>query len=135
MSLPSRFHLFNNDGIIEPRLLADRKVAVVGLGSGGSHVAMELAKSGVGKFVLVDYDRIELQNVIRHVCGLRDLGRLKTNAMRDRILEKNPFAEIEICNIDVNNLERAKGATSSSLQPTTLRADSTSTLCLWSLAS
>lgn len=108
LSLPSRFHLFNNDGIIEPRLLADRKVAVVGLGSGGSHVAMELAKSGVGKFVLVDYDRIELQNVIRHVCGLRDLGRLKTNAMRDRILEKNPFAEIEICNIDVNNLERAR---------------------------
>ena len=45
LSLPSRFHLFNNDGIIEPRLLADRKVAVVGLGSGGSHVAMELAKS------------------------------------------------------------------------------------------
>lgn len=108
LCLPNRFHLFNDDGIIDLRLLADRRVAVVGLGSGGSHVAMELAKSGVGKFILVDYDRIELQNVIRHVCGLRDLGRLKTNAMRDRILEKNPFAEIEIYNSDVNNLEQAR---------------------------
>lgn len=109
LCLPSRFHLFSNSqGILEPGLLEDRKVAVVGLGSGGSHVVMELVKSGVGKFVLVDYDRIELQNVIRHVCGLSDLGRLKTNAMRDRILEKNPFAEAEIYNSDVNNLKEAR---------------------------
>ncbi|KAJ7337068.1 hypothetical protein OS493_009918 [Desmophyllum pertusum] len=93
---PSTSQLYSRSrGILESSLLKDRRVAVVGLGSGGSHVVIELAKAGVGKFTLVDYDRIELQNIIRHICGLTDLGRLKTNAMRDRILEKNPFAEVK----------------------------------------
>lgn len=106
---PDRSQLYSRSrGILESGLLEDRRVAVVGLGSGGSHVVMELAKAGVGKFVLVDFDRIELQNIIRHVCGLSDLGRLKTNAMRDRILEKNPYAEVEIHNTDINNLEEAR---------------------------
>ena len=99
---------FGSCGILQSGLLEDRKVAVVGLGSGGSQIAIELAKSGVGKFILVDFDRIELQNIIRHVCGLSDLGRLKTNAMRDRILEKNPFAEVETYNTDINNMDEAR---------------------------
>ena len=80
---------------------------MVGLGSGGSLLAIELAKAGVGKFVLVDFDRIELYN-IRHICGLSDLGRPKTNFMRDRILDKNPFAEVEIFNTNINNLDEAR---------------------------
>ena len=99
---------FGNQRIMKSNLLKDRKVAVIGLGSGGSHITIELAKSGVGKFVLVDFDRIELQNIIRHVCGLSDLGRLKTNAMRDRILEKNPFAEVETYNTKIDNMEDAR---------------------------
>lgn len=106
---PSTSQLYSRSrGILESSLLKDRRVAVVGLGSGGSHVVIELAKAGVGKFTLVDYDRIELQNIIRHICGLTDLGRLKTNAMRDRILEKNPFAEVKGYNTDINNLEEAR---------------------------
>lgn len=106
---PRRSQLYSRSrGILESSLLEDRKVAVVGLGSGGSHVAVELAKAGVGKFVLVDFDRIELHNIIRHICGLSDLGRLKTNVMRDRILDKNPFAEVEIFNTNINNLDDAR---------------------------
>ena len=106
---PRKSHLYSRSrGILESSLLEDRKVAVVGLGSGGSHVAIELAKAGVGKFVLVDFDRIELHNIIRHICGLSDLGRLKTNVMRDRILDKNPFAEVEIYNTNINNLDDAR---------------------------
>lgn len=95
-------------GILETSLLESRKVAVIGLGSGGSHIALELAKAGVGKFVLVDFDRVELHNIIRHVCGMGDLGRLKTNAIRDRILDKNPFAEIECYTTSINNLEEGR---------------------------
>lgn len=106
---PRRSQLYSRSrGILESSLLEDRKVAVVGLGSGGSHVAIELAKAGVGKFVLVDFDRIELHNIIRHICGLSDLGRLKTNVMRDRILDKNPFAEVEIFNTNINILDDAR---------------------------
>ena len=106
---PRKSELYSRSrGILESSLLEPRKVAVIGLGSGGSHVVLELAKAGIGKFVLVDYDRIELHNIIRHVCDLNDLGRLKTNAIRDRILNKNPFAEIELHNTNINNLEQAR---------------------------
>lgn len=106
---PRKAQLYSRShGILESSLLEDRKVAVVGLGSGGSQVVIELAKAGVGKFVLVDFDRIELHNIIRHVCGLTDLGRLKTNVMRDRVLDKNPFAEVETHNTSINNLEDAR---------------------------
>lgn len=106
---PRKAQLYSRShGILESSLLEERKVAVVGLGSGGSQVVIELAKAGVGKFILVDFDRIELHNIVRHVCGLSDLGRLKTNVMRDRILDKNPFAEVEIYNTNINNLEDAR---------------------------
>ena len=106
---PSKSLLYSRSkGILESKVLENCKVAVVGLGSGGSHVAIELAKAGVGNFVLVDFDRIELNNIIRHVCGLSDLGRLKTDAIRERILDKNPFANIVCRNTNINNIQEAR---------------------------
>ena len=106
---PSKDLLYSRSkGLLESGLLESRKVAIVGLGSGGSHVAIELAKAGIGNFVLVDYDRIELNNIVRHTCGVSDLGRLKTKAIRDRILDKNPFANVELHNCDINDQEKGR---------------------------
>lgn len=106
---PSKELLYSRSkGILESRLLEKRKVAIVGLGSGGSFIAVELAKAGVGHFVLVDFDRIELNNIARHVCGLSDLGRLKTNAVRDILLNKNPFITIETHCCSINELPKAR---------------------------
>jgi molybdopterin/thiamine biosynthesis adenylyltransferase len=100
--IPDAAQVFSrNRGILESGLLASKQVAIVGLGSGGATIAVELAKAGVGKFVLVDQDRLEVHNVGRHVCDLDDLGRRKTHAVRDRILARNPAAEIEILEGDV----------------------------------
>jgi molybdopterin-synthase adenylyltransferase len=90
-----------NRGVLESDALADRKVAIIGLGSGGSTIVDELAKSGVRRFLLADRDRLELHNVGRHVCGLDDLGRQKTRAMRDRVRRRNPYAEIEVFEGDI----------------------------------
>ncbi|MBA7493602.1 hypothetical protein ES702_04161 [subsurface metagenome] len=81
--------------------LATKTVAIVGLGSGGSRVAIELAKCGVGTLKLVDYDRIEVENLARHICGIFDIGRLKTRVVRDLVLEHNPLTNVEIYNINV----------------------------------
>ena len=106
---PSKELLYSRSkGILESSLLEKRKVAIVGLGSGGSSIAVELAKAGVGHFVLIDYDRIELNNIARHVCGLHDLGRLKTNAVRDILLNKNPFITIETHCCSINELPKAR---------------------------
>ena len=106
---PSKELLYSRSkGILESRLLEERKVAIVGLGSGGSFIAVELAKAGVGNFVLIDFDRIELNNIARHVCGLRDLGRLKTNVLREMLLNKNPFINIDTHATDINNINEAR---------------------------
>ena len=53
---------------------------------------MELAKAAVGSFALMDFDRLERHNVVRHACYLQDVGRLKTDAVADLVLGKNPYA-------------------------------------------
>ena len=75
-------------------LLAQKRVGVVGLGSGGGFVALSLAMSGVGKFVLIDDDTLEAANVVRHVADLRAVGLPKPEAVADLIRQRNPQAEI-----------------------------------------
>ncbi len=75
-------------------LLAEKTVAIVGLGSGGGFVAQTLAMSGVGRFVLIDDDQIEQTNVVRHVADNRYLGKPKVEAIADLILHRNPKAQI-----------------------------------------
>lgn len=101
--IPSRENLYKrNKGLIELDILANKRVLIIGLGSGGSPIAVELAKAGVGQFALADFDRIELHNLSRHICSLNDLGRLKTDAVADVIKGKNPYARIDKFPIDVS---------------------------------
>lgn len=85
-----------NTGILESSLMREKEVVVLGCGSVGSLVALQLAKSGVGKFLLVDNDVIEYHNLCRHQCGISDVGKYKTIALKERILNINPAAEVEI---------------------------------------
>ena len=75
--------------------LASKRVAVVGLGSGGGFVALTLAMSGVGHFVLIDDDKIEGVNVVRHVADLRYVGKPKVEAVAELIKYRNPRATVE----------------------------------------
>jgi molybdopterin/thiamine biosynthesis adenylyltransferase len=83
-------------GIIETNVLKDKTVLCIGLGTGGAHVAIELAKCGVGHFLLVDRDKLSVGNVVRHPGGISQVGRAKVNVVRDLILEKNPTANVEV---------------------------------------
>jgi molybdopterin/thiamine biosynthesis adenylyltransferase len=76
--------------------LAQKRVAIVGLGSGGGFVALSLAMSGVGKFVLVDDDILEAANLVRHVADKRYVGQPKAQAVADLIRQRNHLAEIEV---------------------------------------
>lgn len=76
--------------------LGKKKVAVFGIGGVGGHAAEALARSGVGRFLLVDSDRVALSNVNRQIVATLDtVGRLKTEVMRERIMSINPRAEVE----------------------------------------
>ncbi|MBN1326997.1 MAG: tRNA threonylcarbamoyladenosine dehydratase, partial [Candidatus Cloacimonetes bacterium] len=73
------------------------RVAVMGLGGVGSYAAEALVRSGIGRLLLVDFDRITLSNLNRQLPALHStLNRYKTEVMRERMLDINPGAEIEI---------------------------------------
>ena len=76
--------------------LTESKVAVFGLGGVGSAALEALARSGVGSFLLVDNDRVARSNLNRQIIALQtNLGQLKTQAAKERILAINPQAKIE----------------------------------------
>ncbi|MDR1224072.1 MAG: ThiF family adenylyltransferase [Tannerella sp.] len=101
--VPNKSNLYTRTkGLLEVDILEKKRVLIIGLGSGGANIAVELAKSGVGLFTLIDFDRIELHNISRHICGVNELGRLKTKAVRDAILLKNPYAKIDTFELNVD---------------------------------
>ena len=86
-------------GILESTVLQDKTVLFIGLGTGGAYAAIELAKCGVGQFILVDPDRLSVGNVVRHPGGISQVGRYKVNVVRDLIHEKNPEANVSTYSI------------------------------------
>ena len=101
--IPSRAELYSRSkGILEVDVLKEKRVMIVGLGSFGSNIAIELAKAGVGHFSLFDFDRVELHNLARHTATIKDLGRLKTNVIAEAIKGKNPYAEVDLFDININ---------------------------------
>lgn len=78
---------------IGPSLLArfqQARVAVCGLGGLGSHIAVSLARAGVGSLILLDFDKVELSNLNRQQYKACQTGMDKTAALRENLLEINP---------------------------------------------
>ena len=102
--IPSKAELYSrNKGILEIGILENKRVMIVGLGSFGSQIAIELAKAGVGEFALFDFDRVELHNLARHTAVTKDLGRLKTDVIEESIKGKNPYAKVHKFAININD--------------------------------
>lgn len=95
-----------NTGILESSIMLDKGALLIGCGSVGSLVAVELAKAGVGRFMLVDNDIFGYHNICRHQCGIYDVGRYKTDAVADRILQINPYATIVKKNCMIQEVDR-----------------------------
>lgn len=83
-----------NTGILESDIMLKKGAIIIGCGSVGSLVALELARAGVGNFFLVDSDILGYHNICRHQCGIQDVGKYKTTAVRERILQINPYATV-----------------------------------------
>lgn len=77
--------------------LKNTKVAIFGLGGVGSFVLEGLVRAGIGKFILVDDDKICLTNLNRQLLATRKtIGMPKVEVAKSRVLEINPEAEVEI---------------------------------------
>ena len=96
-----------NKGILESSVMNTKRAVILGCGSVGSLVAMELARAGVGHFLLADPDIMEYHNVCRHQCGIEDVGDLKINALTRKLKNINPKVHIETFEGIVQNLPKA----------------------------
>lgn len=74
--------------------LEKARVIMVGVGSLGSTVALQLARSGVGEIILIDPDTLESANLGRHVLGADDLARSKARALAERINHDLPTVKV-----------------------------------------
>ncbi len=75
--------------------LRGARVAIAGLGGLGSNIAVMLARSGIGKLLLVDFDVVDVTNLNRQMYLIRHLGRPKTEALTELLYEINPYMEYE----------------------------------------
>lgn len=77
--------------------LSQKRVAVFGIGGVGGYVCEALVRSGIGAFDLIDDDKVCLTNLNRQIIATRKtVGQYKVEVMRDRMLEINPDAKIDI---------------------------------------
>lgn len=75
--------------------LRQSRVLLVGLGGLGSAASLYLAAAGLGRLVLVDFDKVDLPNLQRQIVHrTADLGRLKVDSARDALLALNPTVEV-----------------------------------------
>lgn len=72
------------------------KVAIAGLGGLGSNIAMMLARTGIGHLHLVDFDTVDLTNLNRQQYNIGHIGHLKTEALKEQLLNICPFLDIRI---------------------------------------
>lgn len=70
-------------------------VAVCGLGGLGSNIAILLARAGIGKLILIDYDRVDITNLHRQQYNITQIGKFKTEAIAENLRLINPYMEIE----------------------------------------
>ena len=77
--------------------LHSKRVAIFGVGGVGGYVIEALARTGVGHFVIVDFDTVSLTNINRQIIATHEtIGKYKVDVMRERILSINPDADVDV---------------------------------------
>lgn len=70
-------------------------VAVCGLGGLGSNIAVALARAGIGKLILIDFDRVDISNLHRQQYKADQIGIYKTEALSKNLWEIAPYLQIQ----------------------------------------
>ena len=71
------------------------KVAICGLGGLGSNIALSLARAGIGKMILIDFDKVDITNLHRQQYKANQIGQYKTSALTENLKEVAPYVELK----------------------------------------
>ncbi len=89
--------------------LAEATVVIVGLGGLGSAASIYLTAAGIGHLVLIDFDKVDLSNLQRQIVHTTaDIGRLKVESARERLLALNPDIKLTLINRLLTELDFAE---------------------------
>ncbi len=83
-------------------------VAVCGLGGLGSNIAFALARAGIGKLILIDFDSIDITNLHRQQYKANQIGMSKTQALKENLLEIAPYVAIETHKVRISENNAAE---------------------------
>ncbi|MCR5613471.1 thiamine biosynthesis protein ThiF [Treponema sp.] len=75
--------------------LSETTVAVAGLGGLGSNISISLARLGIGKLILIDFDKVDVTNLHRQQYKACQVGMNKADALAENLHEINPYIELE----------------------------------------
>lgn len=70
-------------------------VAVCGLGGLGSNIAVSLVRAGIGKLILIDFDKVDISNLNRQQYKANQIGIFKTDALSENLHEISPYTDLE----------------------------------------
>lgn len=79
--------------------LKSSSVGIAGVGGLGSNAAVALARAGIGRLVLVDFDKIEESNLNRQYYFIDQIGKIKVDALKENLARINPEVEVVINNL------------------------------------
>ena len=75
--------------------ISSSTVAICGLGGLGSNIAIILSRLGIGRLILIDFDKVDISNLHRQQYKPNQIGMEKTNALAQNLKEIAPYLEIE----------------------------------------
>ena len=99
MGIPSRQEWYaaleaRHGKALQHRFLAST-VAICGLGGLGSNIAVALARAGIGRLILIDFDKLDISNLHRQQYKAEQIGMYKTDALTENLKEIAPYLEVE----------------------------------------
>ena len=104
---PEKEFFSKHDPAILPILRAS-VVGIAGAGGLGSHVAVALARAGIGKLIIADPDRIEISNLNRQQYFWPQIGETKIHALLENLSQINPFSEYVGYHVKITRRNAAK---------------------------
>ncbi len=96
-------------------ILSKKTIGIAGAGGLGSNVAVSLARSGIGKIIIVDFDSVEKSNLNRQYYFLDQIGMRKVDALKETIFRINPQVIIETIQLKLRPGEMYKPFTTADI--------------------
>jgi sulfur carrier protein ThiS adenylyltransferase len=78
--------------------LKESSVGIAGVGGLGSNAAISLARAGIGRLILVDFDRVEESNLDRQHYFRDQVCKIKVEALKENIKRINPWMKVDVFN-------------------------------------